>query len=72
MCGITTPWTLNSELSWNKTHRLGGMLFFVIDDGRCDFMSQFYIPLPCKETELSLPGGPIYSAHERVVAIDAE
>jgi uncharacterized membrane protein len=25
--GIRTPWTLSSELSWNKTHRLGGRLF---------------------------------------------
>ncbi len=27
--GIRTPWTLSSELSWNKTHRLGGRLFFI-------------------------------------------
>lgn len=25
--GIRTPWTLSSELSWSKTHRLGGRLF---------------------------------------------
>lgn len=25
--GIRTPWTLSSELSWRKTHRLGGWLF---------------------------------------------
>ncbi|MEX2015337.1 MAG: SdpI family protein, partial [Candidatus Hydrogenedentales bacterium] len=25
--GIRTPWTLSSELSWEKTHRLGGILF---------------------------------------------
>lgn len=25
--GIRTPWTLTSELSWEKTHRLGGRLF---------------------------------------------
>lgn len=25
--GIRTPWTLASELSWEKTHRLGGRLF---------------------------------------------
>jgi len=25
--GIRTPWTLSSELSWAKTHRLGGRLF---------------------------------------------
>lgn len=28
--GIRTPWTLSSELSWNKTHRLGGWLFVVL------------------------------------------
>jgi uncharacterized membrane protein len=27
--GIKTPWTLSSELSWNKTHRLGGRLFIL-------------------------------------------
>jgi len=27
LLGIRTPWTLSSELSWNKTHRLGGRLF---------------------------------------------
>lgn len=25
--GIRTPWTLSSELSWKKTHRIGGVLF---------------------------------------------
>ncbi len=25
--GIKTPWTLSSEKVWNKTHKLGGMLF---------------------------------------------
>jgi len=28
--GIRTPWTLSSELSWNKTHRLGGKLFVLM------------------------------------------
>ncbi len=27
--GIRTPWTLSSELSWNRTHRLCGKLFVV-------------------------------------------
>jgi len=27
MFGIRTPWTLTSDLAWNKTHRLGGWLF---------------------------------------------
>ena len=26
MFGIRTPWTLSSELSWEKTHRIGGRL----------------------------------------------
>jgi len=28
--GIRTPWTLSSELSWNKTHRLGGKLMILL------------------------------------------
>jgi len=28
--GIRTPWTLSSEESWNKTHRLGGKVFAVL------------------------------------------
>jgi uncharacterized membrane protein len=27
--GIRTPWTLSSELSWQRTHRLGGRLFLL-------------------------------------------
>ncbi len=27
--GIRTPWTLSSEESWNKTHRLGGKVFIL-------------------------------------------
>lgn len=30
MFGIRTPWTLASDLSWNKTHRLGGRLFVLL------------------------------------------
>lgn len=29
MFGIRTPWTLTSDLAWDKTHRLMGRLFFV-------------------------------------------
>lgn len=29
MFGIRTPWTLSSELSWEKTHRIGGRLFVI-------------------------------------------
>lgn len=28
--GIRTPWTLSSELSWEKTHRIGGRLFVLV------------------------------------------
>jgi uncharacterized membrane protein len=27
--GIRTPWTLSSDLSWERTHRLGGTLFML-------------------------------------------
>ncbi|MEM8858875.1 MAG: SdpI family protein [Chloroflexota bacterium] len=30
MFGIRTPWTLSSELSWNKTHRLGGWMMVAV------------------------------------------
>ncbi|MEP1229162.1 MAG: SdpI family protein [Litorimonas sp.] len=30
MFGIRTPWTLSSELSWEKTHRVGGRLFVAV------------------------------------------
>jgi len=28
--GIRTPWTLSSEMSWTRTHRLGGWLFILM------------------------------------------
>lgn len=28
--GIRTPWTLSSEYTWEKTHRLGGRLFLLV------------------------------------------
>ena len=31
--GIRSPWTLSSDESWNKTHRLGGWLFVIIGLG---------------------------------------
>jgi uncharacterized membrane protein len=30
LVGVRTPWTLCSELSWTKTHRLAGWLFYLI------------------------------------------
>ena len=29
-CGIRTPWTLSSKLSWTRTHRAGGRLFVLL------------------------------------------
>ena len=29
-CGIRTPWTLSSKLSWSRTHRAGGRLFILL------------------------------------------
>lgn len=31
--GIRTPWTLDSNRSWTKTHRLGGWLFVLLGLG---------------------------------------
>jgi uncharacterized membrane protein len=28
--GVRTPWTLSSELSWTRTHRLAGRLFALV------------------------------------------
>jgi len=28
LIGVRTPWTLSSDMSWEKTHRLAGILFF--------------------------------------------
>jgi uncharacterized membrane protein len=33
LIGIRSPWTLSSDESWNKTHRLGGWLFVIIGLG---------------------------------------
>jgi uncharacterized membrane protein len=30
LMGVRTPWTLTSDLSWNKTHRLAGRLFILL------------------------------------------
>lgn len=40
MFGIRTPWALSSEISWNKTHRLGGRLFVLV--GLAVFLSAFF------------------------------
>ena len=35
MFGVRTPWTLSSELSWDRTHRLVGRLFVASGIGVC-------------------------------------
>ncbi len=41
--GIKTPWTLNSEENWNKTHKLGAKLFMII--GILSILSGIFIPV---------------------------
>ena len=43
MFGIRTPWTLSSELSWNKTHRLGGRLMMAV--GAITILTSFLLPV---------------------------
>lgn len=42
MFGIRTPWTLSSELSWEKTHRVGGRLFVLV--GVLSFITAIIAP----------------------------
>lgn len=39
--GIKTPWTLSSDVSWRKTHRLGGKLFII--SGMIVILSSFFL-----------------------------
>lgn len=43
MFGIRTPWTLSSDMSWNKTHRLGGRLMMAI--GALTILTSLFLPL---------------------------
>jgi uncharacterized membrane protein len=40
--GIRTPWTLTSDLSWEKTHKIGGTLFVIL--GALMVLSSFIVP----------------------------
>ena len=42
MMGIRTPWTLSSDLAWEKTHRLGGWLFMVA--GALMIVGSWFLP----------------------------
>ena len=40
--GIRTPWTLSSDVSWERTHRLGGTLFLL--SGALSIIAAFAFP----------------------------
>jgi uncharacterized membrane protein len=40
--GIRTPWTLSSDLSWQRTHKIGGVLFVVL--GLLAVLSALVVP----------------------------
>ena len=42
MFGIRTPWTLSSELAWEKTHRIGGRLMVL--SGAIGILLAFFLP----------------------------
>lgn len=41
--GIRTPWTLTSDIVWERTHRLGGWLFVLV--GFTGLITSFFPPL---------------------------
>jgi uncharacterized membrane protein len=43
MAGIRTPWTLTSDMSWRKTHVLGGRLFILV--GALVVMASPFLPM---------------------------
>ncbi|PCI54699.1 MAG: hypothetical protein COB36_09180 [Alphaproteobacteria bacterium] len=57
LIGFRTPWSLSSEESWNKTHRVGGVLFFIV--GLITIISSFIL-MP-KQTGYILATGLISS-----------
>ncbi|MEZ0611437.1 alpha/beta fold hydrolase [Fibrella sp. WM1] len=44
--GIRTPWTLNSDTNWRKTHRLAGKLW--VAGGLLAFVINFFLPTSLK------------------------
>lgn len=42
MFGVRTPWTLSSDLSWEKTHRIVGRLFVL--NGILGIIGAFFLP----------------------------
>jgi uncharacterized membrane protein len=60
MLGIRTPWTLSSERSWQRTHRLGGYLF--IAWGAVAAASAVLLPAPVAFAVLLGGGGGVVVA----------
>ena len=50
--GIKTPWTLNNEEVWNKTHRLGGIYFFWI--GISLLINSYFLIAPIRHMRIVL------------------
>jgi len=42
--GVRTPWTLSSDYSWDKTHRLTGRLFVLA--GLVSIIAALFAPMP--------------------------
>jgi len=43
LIGIRTPWTLSSDITWEKTHRIGGRLF--LGAGILTIISALFLPI---------------------------
>lgn len=56
-CGFRSPWALSDEKVWNKTHRLGGKLFFA-----AGFVSFFAAFVPDETWKMILVFGPVMLA----------
>ncbi len=56
-CGFKNPWTLSNETVWNRTHRLGGRMFFAA--GILGFAGAF---LPNDYWKMGMLFGPVMLA----------
>ena len=55
--GIKVPWTLNSEENWNRTHRVGGIVFVIAGTviALCAFFGLIYVMLPALAVAAIVP-----------------
>lgn len=61
--GVRTPWTLSSDLAWDKTHRLAGRLFVLV--GLAGIAAALFAPLTA--TFAVVVGGAVLTAVVAVV-----